>query len=291
MQPPRSIPLVEKHCARVNGVEIVYFEQAGEGPAVMLAHATGFHARCWDQVVASLPGRHVYAIDFRGHGRSEKTPPPYPWTDFAADLAALAEHIGLNDAIGVGHSKGGHAIVSAEGLRPGTFAKMLLVDPVIMEQSAYDAATFMSGEHFAARRRNEWASAQEMYDRFKVRPPFSAWKPKVLHDYCEGGLLPNPAGEGFVLACPPHVEAAVYQGSAGSSPHEYVRSFKGFVRILRAKESDQAGEGRDFSGSPTWPKLATAFANAEDIYLPQHSHFIPMEAPELVANHILELIG
>jgi pimeloyl-ACP methyl ester carboxylesterase len=281
---------VEQHSVRVNGVEIVYFEQPGDGPAVLLAHATGFHARCWDQVVAALPGRHVYAIDFRGHGRSEKTPPPYPWTDFGEDLAALAEHIGLQDAIGVGHSKGGAAVVMAEGLRPGTFAKMLLVDPVIMEPPAYEAPSMKEGEHFAARRRNEWASVEEMYDRFKDRPPFSAWEPAVLHDYCEFGLLPNPGGEGLILACPPRVEAAVYQESSGSSPHEHVKSFQGFVRILRAKESDKATAGSDMSGSPTWPKLATAFANAEDVYLPEFSHFMPMEDPAFVAKHILELI-
>ena len=43
------------------------------------------------------------------------------------------------------------------------------------------------------------------------------------------------------------------------------------------------------SASPTWPGLAAALPNAEDVFLPEHSHFMPMEAPELVASHLREL--
>ncbi len=43
------------------------------------------------------------------------------------------------------------------------------------------------------------------------------------------------------------------------------------------------------SASPTWPGLADELANAEDVFLPERSHFIPMEAPELVVSHLREL--
>jgi hypothetical protein len=38
--------------------------------------------------------------------------------------------------------------------------------------------------------------------------------------------------------------------------------------------------------SPTAPGLAASFACGVDTLLPQHSHFIPMEAPELAAKLI-----
>ena len=41
--------------------------------------------------------------------------------------------------------------------------------------------------------------------------------------------------------------------------------------------------------SPTWPGLVGELRNAEEIVLEEHSHFIPMEAPGLVATHIEEL--
>jgi hypothetical protein len=44
----------------------------------------------------------------------------------------------------------------------------------------------------------------------------------------------------------------------------------------------------DFAASPTWPKLAAQFARGRDVYLPELTHFIPMQAPDLVARYILE---
>src|SRR5260370_6215642 len=70
----------------VNGVDIAVWEWPGADPPVMFCHATGFHSRCWDQVMVHLPGRHCYALDFRGHGHSTKPPPPYPWRNFGQVL-------------------------------------------------------------------------------------------------------------------------------------------------------------------------------------------------------------
>ncbi len=271
---------------RVNDIDLCLFEWEGEGPPIFLAHATGFHARCWDQVVAHLPGRHCYALDMRGHGRSDKPAPPYPWLNFGKDVAEVARAIGLRDAIGAGHSKGGHAVTYAAAHVPGAFASLLLVDPVIMPREAYREQQM--GEHFAARRRNEWASPEEMFERFKDRPPFNTWEPAVLRDYCEFGLLPAPSGKGYVLACPPEIEAATYGGSLGSDIYDEIARIDIPVRVMRARARE--GEvASDMGGSPTAPDLAKHFARGEDVPLPEHSHFIPMEAPGLVAAHIIEL--
>ncbi|KAA0237810.1 alpha/beta hydrolase [bacterium] len=282
---PRMREVIESR-VKVNGLELALFEWPGEGRPIFLAHATGFHARCWDQVVERLPGRHCYALDMRGHGRSEKPAPPYLWLNFAQDVAALARLLGLRDALGVGHSKGGYAVARAAAMEPGAFAKLLLIDPVIMPRPAY--AAFPLTEHFASRRRNEWASAEEMFERFKDRPPFDRWDPAVLRDYCVYGLQPAASGEGFVLACPPEIEAATYLGSAGGDPYDDIESLTIPVRVLRARARAE-GAPLDMSGSPTNPHLAEHLQQGEDVYLAEHSHFIPMEAPGLVAKHIEEL--
>lgn len=270
-----------------NGVELALFEWPGDGPAVFFAHATGFHARCWDQVVGHLPGAHCFALDMRGHGRSEKPEPPYAWRDFGRDVVEVCKQIGLAGAVGVGHSKGGYAVTMAAGIEPGIFSQLLLVDPVIMQPENY--GRIMAGEHFAARRRNEWASIDEMESRFSGREPFSRWEPAVLHDYVEYGLLPNPKGEGFVLACPPRIEAAVYAASGGESIYDAIADVQIPVRILRARQRQTEDIVTDMSGSPTWKDLHTKFANAEDVYLPQYSHFMPMEDPGFVAAQVQEL--
>lgn len=272
----------------VNGVDLQVYEWPASGPTVFFAHATGFHARCWDQVVARLPEFRRVAVDMRGHGLSSKPPPPYLWRYFGQDVAALGRHLGLDGALAAGHSKGGYAITLAAALEPGIFSKLLLIDPVILTREAY-AADRGDVEHFAARRRNEWPSPEAMFESFSARPPFSLWDPAVLHDYCQYGLVPNPDGEGYILACPPSVEAATYAGSAGGDIYREIATIDIPVRVLRARQRTSKSIAADMSGSPTAPDLASHFRHAEDVLLPQYTHFMPMQDPGFIAAQVREM--
>lgn len=278
-------PIASRHT--VNGVELQSYQWPGDGPTVFLAHATGFHARCWDQVVARLPEFRCIAVDMRGHGLSSQPEPPYLWRDFGEDVAAIGRELGLGGSMAAGHSKGGYAITLAAALEPALFSKLLLIDPVILPREAYSAESPPT-EHFAARRRNEWPSPHAMFQSFVSRRPFSLWDPLVLRDYCEYGLVPNPAGEGYILACPPRIEAATYAGSSGGDIYDEIASIAIPVRIVRAKPRTE-DYNMDMSASPTAPDLATHFQNAEDVPLPHLTHYIPMQDPQLVADHIRDL--
>ena len=277
------------------------------GVPVLLAHATGFHARCWDAVCRLLgDGTRAIAVDLRGHGRSIKSPQPgsargmplawkeepFGWDRFGTDLAAFTEALDLRGVVGVGHSMGGHAVIQAAGRHPERFAKLLLVDPVVFSpaQCAEWSAGFASAaQHPVARRRNAWRSPQEMFERFVRRDPFRLWRPDVLMDYCRHGL--RPVNDGFVLACPPLVEAAIYMGSGGHDVGDVIAKLPHPVVVLRARAGKRQPGVLDFSASPTWPELAAAFPNGRDVYLPELTHFIPMQRPDLVAAHILELLA
>src|SRR5437763_6036933 len=113
----------------VRGVNLAVWDWPGAGPTILFAHATGFHGRCWDQVIRSLPGRRAIAVDLRGHGRSAKPAPPYRWRAFGHDLVEVARQLDLTGAVGVGHSMGGHSIALAAALLPRTFSALLLLDP------------------------------------------------------------------------------------------------------------------------------------------------------------------
>ncbi len=114
-------PAAREQRLTVRGVELAYFEwgQPDTGPPILLVHATGFHARCWDGVNRTLGGdRHVIAVDLRGHGRSSKRG-PYEWREFGADMAAFVDALDLVGVIGVGHSMGGHSVTQAAGQHSG----------------------------------------------------------------------------------------------------------------------------------------------------------------------------
>lgn len=272
---------------QVNGVSLTVFEWPGEGRPVLFAHATGFHARCWDEIVRRLPGRRCIAIDLRGHGRSDKPEGEYNWRLFGEDIAAVGREMDLGGAIGVGHSMGGHSVALAAALETDFFDGLLLLDPVIMPRSVY-ADTTPKEEHFAARRRNAWESPEAMFERFRDRPPYSLWHEAILRDYCEHGLLPSPDGEGYVLACPPAIEAMLYGMGAGGDIYDDINTIDIPVRIVRARPRVEGGKV-DMSASPANPDLASHFANAVDVPRYELSHFIPMQDPGLVVDEIARL--
>jgi lipase len=275
------------HFVPAGELNLAVWKWPGESPALLFAHATGFHGRCWDHLARSFPGRRALALEFRGHGRSSKVAPPIPWPDFGQDVLAVARHFGLRDAIGVGHSMGGHSLVAAAIEEPAIFSGMVLVDPVIYPREYYGMPA--PDASYIRRRRNRFASPEEMMERFHGRLPFSAWVPEVLRNYCEYGLLPD--GDSFVLACAPEVEAAIYERSNAAENDLYrgMPRVVAPVTILRAGRSAKAAF--DLNASPTAPGTAACFPKGRDVFLPAHNHYIPMEAPELVEGEIRRLMA
>ncbi len=294
---PRS-PAPIQRSFRLDDIDLVYFEwnadRRGDEPTLLLAHATGFHARCWDRMIQHLGNRHVLAVDMRGHGRSGRSEIRH-WQIFGEDLAHLVRGLELEDLLGVGHSMGGHALVDAAAAVPGAFRGLALLDPVIGSPESYEKGDEMSrmtggGPHPTARRRNRFASPQAMFERFESRRPYSLFDPEVLRDYCEHGLLPAGDGEeGYVLACPPEVEASIYMTSRTPTKiFERVRAVDVPVLVVRAMEPAAERDPMDFSASPTWPELAHRFSKAVDLQIPELTHFLPMQAPARMAALVLE---
>ena len=79
-----------------------------DGPPVLLGPSLGTTLEMWDLLAAALsPGFRVVRFDTRGHGGSPVPPGPYTMDELAADVAALADRLGLDRFAFVGISLGG----------------------------------------------------------------------------------------------------------------------------------------------------------------------------------------
>lgn len=86
----------------------LYYEDHGQGEALLLVHGLGSSTQDWEYQIPHLArSRRVLSLDLRGHGQSDKPRQRYSMAGFAADVAALIEHLQLANVHLVGISMGG----------------------------------------------------------------------------------------------------------------------------------------------------------------------------------------
>ena len=119
-----------------DGTEIFYKDWGPkDARPIMFHHGWPLSADDWDtQMLFFLAnGYRVVAHDRRGHGRSSQTDIGHDMDHYAADAAAVAEHLDLKNAVHIGHSTGGGEVaryVARYGQPQGRVAKAVLVSSV-----------------------------------------------------------------------------------------------------------------------------------------------------------------
>jgi non-heme chloroperoxidase len=116
-----------------DGTEIFY-KDWGTGQPIVFHHGWPLSADDWDnQMMFFLAqGYRVIAFDRRGHGRSTQTDLGNDMDTYAADSAALVEHLDLKNAIHIGHSTGGGEVARyvARYGGNGRVAKAVLISAI-----------------------------------------------------------------------------------------------------------------------------------------------------------------
>jgi len=110
----RNLPAVSRYrfCSEVElgtGVLMPYLEQGDpSGIPLVLVHGVGDSQRIFESLLDYLPvSIHAFAPTMRGHGDASQPPMGYRSSDYAADLAAFMDALGIEAAIVAGGSSGG----------------------------------------------------------------------------------------------------------------------------------------------------------------------------------------
>ncbi|WP_328309257.1 alpha/beta fold hydrolase [Streptomyces sp. NBC_00442] len=91
---------------RVRGVRL-HLAEFGSGDPVVLLHGFPQHWYAWRHVVPLLAdGHRLICVDLRGFGWSEQSRTGYDTESLAADVLALLDELGLEQAVIVAHSWG-----------------------------------------------------------------------------------------------------------------------------------------------------------------------------------------
>ena len=262
-----------------DGVSLRVYDLGGDGPPLLLSHATGFCGQVWGPMAEALAAHfRCVAFDFRSHGRSGRpVGRELVWDGFADDVAAVAAAISPDAPIAaVGHSMGGAALAMAEVRRPGTLSAAWTYEPILFERTVDDAIEPSEIAEGARRRRAVFASRDEALARYRSRPPLSSLDPRALAAYVQHGFEDRPDGT-VMLRCRPEDEASVFEHHNSGARHTI-----GEVRIPFLIAA--SGDGR--RPAETVVEVAADFPHLELARYPSLSHFGPLEEPDRLAADV-----
>ncbi|MBW2393716.1 MAG: alpha/beta fold hydrolase [Deltaproteobacteria bacterium] len=122
--------------------ERIYYEDVGEGDAVVLCHgAGGNHAIWFQQVPVFARHRRVVTWDHRGFGRSTAVGGAAAPSVSAGDLFGLLDHLGIGQADLIGQSMGGWTALQAALRDPARVRRLVLANtPGGIQTAQLDAA-------------------------------------------------------------------------------------------------------------------------------------------------------
>jgi non-heme chloroperoxidase len=175
-----------------DGVTIFYKDWGPRNAQpIVFHHGWPLSADDWDtQMLYFLAnGYRVVAHDRRGHGRSSQVSDGHDMDHYAADAAAVVEHLDLRNAVHIGHSTGGGQAtryVARHG--KGRVAKLVLigaVPPLMLKTAANPGGLPM--EVFDGLRQQLAANRAQFYWEFASGPFYGYNRPgaKVLQTVIE----------------------------------------------------------------------------------------------------------
>ncbi|MGH6782590.1 MAG: alpha/beta fold hydrolase [Sphingomonadaceae bacterium] len=131
------------------GQSELYYEDKGEGPAIVLAHGIGGnHASWFQQAGAFARSYRAITFDHRGFGRSTDVENAGRGA-FVADMRALLDHLGIDQAVLIGQSMGGGTCISFAAAHPDRVRALVIASSLHAIAEPDDVAPLMNAARVA----------------------------------------------------------------------------------------------------------------------------------------------
>ena len=269
------------------GIDVAVHDFGGDGPPLLLSHATGFHGWAYRPMADALADRfHSWALDYRGHGDT-RAPDDWQvdWERYGDDALAAARAVAPDGGlVAFGHSMGGAALLMAAHRDPAVFSLIVAFEPIVFPPVAPDGTAvedrppspLVAG---ARRRRRSFPSVEAAIENYASKPPMSSFDPAALRAYVEHGVTPSP--DGVTLKCDPELEARTFERGALHRTWELLPAIPTRVVVV-------AGVVEEFGPSAVAARVAEELPNGSYVELDDPDHFGPFTHPadlaELVAG-------
>jgi len=259
----------------IGDADLTYLDYDGQGPPIVMLHATGFLPWLWHPIARALsPACRVIAPYFCDHRESDPEKGGLDWMILARDFAAFCERLNIQAPYLVGHSMGATVLTIATaqyGLAP---AGMVLIEPIFLPQDFYRAQIRVQDHPLASKsinRRNHWQDETEALTYLQSRTLFKKWDAEMLSLYVRYGMK-QKAQSGLELSCSPKKEAALFMGGVRYDPWPLLPKVPCPVLVLEGERS----ENRSFIDLK---KAVSLFPHATYRLIRDAAHLIPMEKP------------
>src|SRR4051812_29712033 len=157
--------------AKINGLDLYYAEHGSDDPLVLL-HG-GIHAgEMFGAILPALSaGRRVIIVDLQGHGHTADIDRPLRPESMADDVAALIEHLGLEQADVMGYSLGAKVALRCAIQHPERVRRLVVVShPYSRGGNFPEVLATMDAMGPEAAAMIKQSPLYELYERIAPRP-------------------------------------------------------------------------------------------------------------------------
>ncbi len=272
-------------------VNVAVHDFGGDGPPLLLSHATGFHGYAYLPIADALDGRFTsYALDYRGHGDTPRVDEgtddqPIDWTGYGDDAVAVSRALAPGGGlVAFGHSMGGAGLLMAAAREPGLFDTIVLYEPIVFPSDGPAVgpdggpSPLVTG---ARRRRPSFESFDAAIENYRAKPPMSSFDPEVVRLYVGHGFRPAP--EGVRLKCDPEHEARTFEGGGKHHTWDLLPEIETRVVVV-------SGVVEPAGPSAIARPVAERLANSIYVEIPELDHFGPFVDPARMARLIVEAV-